>query len=57
VLRRMFGPKMDEIIWGWRKFHNEKLHNLYSSMNVIMIKSRRIWAQFINSILSHGECD
>jgi hypothetical protein len=46
VLRRMFGPKRDEIIAGWRKLHNEELHSLRSSSYVIrMIKSRRTrWA-------------
>jgi hypothetical protein len=46
VLRRIFGPKRDEMVGGWRKLHNEKLHNLYSSPNIIsMIKSRSmIWA-------------
>jgi hypothetical protein len=34
LLRRMFGPKRDEIIGGWRKLHNE-FHNLYSSPNII----------------------
>jgi hypothetical protein len=44
VLRKIFGPKRNEIIGGWRKQHNEELHNLYSSPNIIrMIKSRR-WA-------------
>jgi hypothetical protein len=45
VPRRMFGPKRDEVAGGWRKLHNEELHNLYSSPNIIrMIKSRRmIW--------------
>jgi hypothetical protein len=45
VLSIIFGPMRDEII-GWRKLHNEELHNLYSSPNIIrMIKSRRIrWA-------------
>jgi hypothetical protein len=31
VLRRIFGPKRDEVTGGWRKLHNEDLHNLYSS--------------------------
>jgi hypothetical protein len=46
VLRRIFGPKRDEVTGEWRKLHNEELHNLYSSPNIIrMIKSRRIrWA-------------
>jgi hypothetical protein len=46
VLRRIFGPKRDEVTEGWRKLHNEQLHNLYSSPSIIrMIKSRRMrWA-------------
>jgi hypothetical protein len=43
VLRGIFGPKRDEIMGGWRKPHNEDLHNLYSSQSIIrMIKSRRM---------------
>jgi hypothetical protein len=43
VLRRIFGPKRFEIRGGWRKLHNEELHNLYSSPNLIRkIKSRRL---------------
>jgi hypothetical protein len=39
----VFGSKRDKIIGDWRKLHNEKLHNLYSSPNMIrMIKSRRM---------------
>jgi hypothetical protein len=30
VLRRIFGPKRDEVTGGWRKLHHEELHNLYS---------------------------
>jgi hypothetical protein len=42
VLRRIFGPKRDEVTGGWRKLHSEELHNLYSSQSIIrMIKSRR----------------
>jgi hypothetical protein len=46
VLRRIFGPKRDEVMGGWRKLHNEELHNLYSSPSIIrMMKSRRMrWA-------------
>jgi hypothetical protein len=49
VLRRVFGPKRDDVTGDWRKLHNEQLHNLYSSPNIIrMIKSRRIsWAGHI----------
>jgi hypothetical protein len=32
---RIFGPKRDEVTGGWRKLHNEELHNLYSSPNII----------------------
>jgi hypothetical protein len=43
VLRRIFGPKGDELTGGWKKLHNEELHNLYSSPSIIrMIKSRRM---------------
>jgi hypothetical protein len=46
VLRRIFGPKRDEVTGGWRQLHNEELHKLYSSPSIIrMIKSRRMrWA-------------
>jgi hypothetical protein len=43
VLRRIFGPKRDGVAEGWRKLHNEELHNLYSSPSIIrIIKSRRM---------------
>jgi hypothetical protein len=49
VLRRIFGAKRDEVMGNWRKLHNEELHNLYSSSNIIrMIKSRRMrWAGYV----------
>jgi hypothetical protein len=43
VLRRIFGPRRDEVTGGWRKLQNEELHKLYSSPSLIkMIKSRRM---------------
>jgi hypothetical protein len=46
VLRRIFGPKRDEVTGGCRKLHNEELHNLYCLPSIIrIIKSRRMrWA-------------
>jgi hypothetical protein len=47
-LRRIFGPKADEVTGGWMKLHNEELHSLYSSPNIIRnIKSRSMrWAGY-----------
>jgi hypothetical protein len=43
VLRKIFGPKRDEVIGGWRKLHNEELLNFYSLPSIIsIIKSRRM---------------
>jgi hypothetical protein len=46
VVRRIFRPKRDGVAGGWRKLHNEELHNLYSSPSIIrIINSRRMrWA-------------
>jgi hypothetical protein len=46
VLRRIFGPKKDEVTGDWRKLHNEELRNLYSLPSIIIIiTSRRMrWA-------------
>jgi hypothetical protein len=46
VLRRIFEPKRDEVTGEWRKMHNEELHNLYSSPDIIrQVKSKRMrWA-------------
>jgi hypothetical protein len=41
VLRRIFGPKREEVAVGWRRLHNGELHNLYASPNFIrLMKSR-----------------
>jgi hypothetical protein len=46
ILKRIFGPNRDEVTGEWRKLHNEELHTLYSSLDIIrQIKSRRLrWA-------------
>jgi hypothetical protein len=46
LLRRIFGPRRDEVTGEWRRMHNEELNVLYSSLNIVLvIKSRRmIWA-------------
>jgi hypothetical protein len=49
VLRRIFGPKMEEVAGGWRRLHNEELHNLYASPNIIRVnKSRSMrWGEHV----------
>jgi hypothetical protein len=43
VLRRIFGSKRDEVIGGWRKLHNEELHNFHSWPSIIIMnKTRRM---------------
>jgi len=46
VLRRIFGPRRDEVTGEWRRLHNKELNDLYSSPNIVrVIKSRRMrWA-------------
>jgi hypothetical protein len=52
VLRRIFGPRRDEITREWRKLYNEELNDLYYSPNIVLvIKSRRMrWAGHIAHI-------
>jgi hypothetical protein len=56
VLRRIFGPKRDEVIGEWRKLHNEELHDLYSSPSIIsIIKVRRMrWAGHVARMGERG---
>jgi hypothetical protein len=41
VLRRIFGPKRDEVTGDWRKLYNEELHKLYTSPNIIKMNKSR----------------
>jgi hypothetical protein len=56
VLRRIFGPKRNEVTGEWRKLHNEKLHIFYSSPNIItQVKSRSMrWAEHVASMGEEG---
>jgi hypothetical protein len=56
VLRGIFRTKRDEVTGEWRKLHNEELHDLYSSINIVrVIKSRRIkWAGKV-ALMGRGE--
>jgi hypothetical protein len=51
VLRRIFGPKRDEVMGEWRTLHNEDLNDSYSSPNIVrVIKSRRMrWAEHVGA--------
>jgi hypothetical protein len=54
VLRRIFGPKRDEVTGEWRKLHNEELNDVYCSLNIVLvIKSSRMW--WAGRVASMGE--
>ena len=56
VLRRIFGPRRDEVTGDWRRIHNEELNDLYSSPNIVrVIKSRRMrWAGHVARMGEEG---
>jgi hypothetical protein len=58
VLRRILGPKRDEVMGEWRKLLNKELRDLYSSPSIIrIIKSRRmIWAGHVARMGRRGPC-
>ena len=58
MLRRIFGPKRDEVTGEWRKLHNEELKGLYSSPNIVrVIKSRRMrWVGHVARMGKGEEC-
>jgi hypothetical protein len=49
VLRRIFGPKREEVSGGWRRLHNEELHNLYTSPHIVKVmKLKRMrWVEHV----------
>jgi len=58
-LRRIFGPKRDEVIGEWRKLHNVELNDLYCSPNIVrVIKSRRMrWAGHVARVGEEMVCE
>jgi hypothetical protein len=56
VLRRIFGPKRDGVMGGWRNLHNKELHNLYPSPSIIrIIKSKgMMWAGHVARMGERG---
>jgi len=58
VLRRIFGPRRDDVTGEWRRLHNEELNDLYSSPNIVrVIKSRRMrWAGHVARMSEERGC-
>jgi len=58
VLRRIFGPRRDEVTGEWRRPHNEELNDFYTSPNIVrVINSRRMgWARHVASMGEEREC-
>jgi len=58
VLRRIFGPRRDEVTGEWRRLHNEELNDLYPSPNIVrLIKSRRMrWAGHVARMSEERGC-
>jgi len=58
VLRRIFGPRRDEVTGEWRRLHNKELNDLYSSPNIVrVIKSRRMrWAGHVAGMGEEWGC-
>jgi len=50
VLRRIFGPKTEEVEGGWRRLHNEELHNFQASLNIIKVNELGNVARMVEMI-------
>jgi hypothetical protein len=57
VLRRIFGSKRNEVTRGWRRLHNEGLHNLYSSPSRIINSRRMRWAGHVGQMWEKRNAD
>ena len=56
VLRRIFGPRKDELTGKWRRLHNEELIDLYSSPNIVIKWKRMRWAGHVVRIGEERGC-
>jgi hypothetical protein len=57
VLRRIFGPKRDEVTGEWRELHNKELHDLYSTPSIISLEGYKRGASCcMKSLLKGGVC-
>ena len=58
VLKRLFGPKWDDVTREWRKLHNEEINDLYSSPNIIRVIKSRImrWAGHVACMGERERC-
>jgi hypothetical protein len=52
ALRRIFGPKMEDVAGGWRRLHNEELRNLYASSNIMRVIK---WNEMGGTCTTHTE--
>jgi hypothetical protein len=54
MLRKIFGPKREEVAGGWRRLYNEELYNLYASPNIIKVTKSRI-IKYMGHVARMGE--
>jgi hypothetical protein len=55
VLRRIFGPKREEVIGGWRRLHNEESYSLYTSQNIIRVIRSGAGVRWVGHVARMGE--